>query len=392
MQVNYPIRNPEADKPRASEPPARIHRWHETGMELVEVESSAGSEQHLTLTLMPGETPAAIIGRLARTLECWNATVVRLIVFGSLGVQPATLAALKQALDDPDVPVTWVEGSDCNGGPVAGMQVFAINGPEIRSIRSGRSSLGRCWNDGLATHCMMGGVGPDQSGVTPPEQALSTLHNLQAGLADVGMTMKDVARTWFFLDDILSWYDGFNRVRNGFFEQCELRPGSLPASTGVAGRNPAGAAVAAAAWGVRSNDEATRIVRVVPSPQQCPAPAYGSAFSRAVEIHSPGFRQVLVSGTASIAPDGRTLHAGDVRAQIALSMQVAGAILESRGMSFNDVSRATAYFKSAADNREFLDWLERHDLAAMPVVNACCGICRDDLLFEIELDAISVSQ
>ena len=34
--------------------------------------------------------------------------------------------------------------------------------------------------------------------------------------------MKDVVRTWF-LDDILSWYGAFNRVRNTVFEQHELR-------------------------------------------------------------------------------------------------------------------------------------------------------------------------
>jgi hypothetical protein len=57
-------------------------------------------------------------------------------------------------------------------------------------------------------------------------------------------------------------------------------------------------------------------------------------------------------------------------------------------MSFAEVSRATAYFKSAADAPVFDQWLKRHDLSAMPVVRTCCDICRDDLLFEIELDAI----
>jgi len=202
------------------------------------------------------------------------------------------------------------------------------------------------------------------------------------------MTIKDVARTWFFLDDILSWYGNFNRVRNDSFARSELRPGSVPASTGVSGVNPAGAALTAAAWAVRAHDASTKVVEIVPSPCQCPAPAYGSAFSRAVELHLPGYRQLLVSGTASIEPDGRTAHIGDIRAQIELTMQVVEAILNSRRMSFADVSRATAYFKSASDAPAFDDWLARRELRAMPVVRTCCDICREDLLFELELDAI----
>jgi enamine deaminase RidA (YjgF/YER057c/UK114 family) len=105
-------------------------------------------------------------------------------------------------------------------------------------------------------------------------------------------------------------------------------------------------------------------------------------------MNLPGYRQILVSGTASIEPGGRTAHVSDVRAQIELSMQVVEAILASRGMAFADVSRATAYFKSPADTPVFDAWLARHELSAMPMVRTGCDICRDDLLFEIELDAI----
>ena len=129
---------------------------------------------------------------------------------------------------------------------------------------------------------------------------------------------------------------------------------------------------------------------MVPSPRQCPAPAYGSAFSRAVEIQSPGFRQLLVSGTASIGPAGQTAHVGDIDAQIECTMEVIQAILESRGMTLANTTRATAYFRSGLDAPRFAEWLERHELRSLPVVFACCDICRDDLLFELELDALAV--
>ena len=199
---------------------------------------------------------------------------------------------------------------------------------------------------------------------------------------------KDIVRTWFYLDDMLSWYGDFNRVRNDVFAHNELRPPSLPASTGVGGRNPMGAALAAAVWAVRPHDRAAKVMHFAPSPEQCPASSYGSAFSRAVEIGCAGFRRLLVSGTASIARDGKTEHIGDARAQIERSMQVVGAILESRRMTFGDTAFATVFFKTPADAPLFADWLARHGLQAMPVVCAGCDICRDNLLFEIELEAV----
>jgi len=285
-------------------------------------------------------------------------------------------------------PVTWVEGRSCTNQPIAGMQVHAVIGAKVLTEKTVDGSVSRTWDDAVATHCVLSGLGPKLFSISRPRQATQTLEYLQAGLAGVGMTTKDVARTWFFLDDLLSWYGDFNHARNDFFARCELRAGSVPASTGVSGRNPTGSALTATAWAIRSHDRAVKPVQIVSSPLQGPAPSYGSAFSRAVEIHSAGFRQLLVSGTASIAPDGRTEHVGDVRGQIDLSMQVVEAILASRGMSFADVSRATAYFKSLADVAVWEDWRARHELRTMPVVCACCDICRDDLLFEIELDAI----
>jgi len=225
---------------------------------------------------------------------------------------------------------------------------------------------------------------------TPSEQAREVFEKLQSGLVSAGMTMKDIVRTWFYLDDLLSWYGEFNRVRNDVFARNELQPLNLPASTGVGGRNPMGAALAAAAWAVRPHYTASIVTHFPPSPEQCPASAYGSAFSRAVEIGCVGFRRLLVSGTASIARDGKTEHIGDTRAQIERSMQVVAAILESRRMTFADTVFTTVFFKHPADAPLFGDWLAQHGLQSMPVVSTRCDICRDNLLFEIELEAVQV--
>jgi len=378
---------PFRDLPQPEIVPAPVRRQSNEGLSCVTIGSRPVSELHLTLVPLKGESLDAMAKRLAKALASGPATVVRQVVFGPAAAGPATLKTLRHALGDPDLPVTWVEGNPCAGAGLAGMQIHAVTGGQVQTCAD-RGMVSRFWQDALATHCVVSSILPTRLSSAPAEQAREVFEKLQAGLVPAGLTMKDLARTWFYLDDLLSWYGDFNRVRNDVFASSEIRPHYFPASTGVSGRNPSGAALAAAAWAIRPRDPAGPVVHTVPSPEQCPAPAYGSAFSRAVEIRSAGFRQLLISGTASIAPDGKTEHVRDVRAQIDRTMQVVGAILESRRLAWADVSLATAFFKSPADAPLFTDWLARHPGAGMPVVCTGCGICRDNLLFEIELQAV----
>jgi enamine deaminase RidA (YjgF/YER057c/UK114 family) len=367
--------------------PPQLYWERAPGMNLAVRARPLLRELHLTLVPKIAETVDGLVDRLAEVLKRHGAVVVRQLVFGSVAAHAGTMRALRRALGEVDWPITWTEGGSCVGAPVAGMQIHAVAGASVQTLTRHRRPVGRVFDDGEARHCLLGDLGPTHGSASRQQQARETFAELENALALADMTMKDVARTWLFLDDILSWYGPFNEVRNDFFARCELRPGSFPASTGVSGRNPRGTALLAGAWAVRPHS-ATARVQVAPSPKQCPAPAYGKAFSRAVEIRSRHDRHLLISGTASIAPDGRTAHVGDARRQIELTMEVVGAILRSRGQTFADVTRAVAYFKSPADFPLFAEWCVRNE-PGLPVVSAGCDICRDDLLFEIELDALS---
>jgi enamine deaminase RidA (YjgF/YER057c/UK114 family) len=150
-----------------------------------------------------------------------------------------------------------------------------------------------------------------------------------------------------------------------------------------------GAAIVGGAWAVQATDDSVA-VRAVPSPQQCSSLEYGSAFNRALLIDIPAGRRLLVSGTASIEPNGRSAHVGDLRKQIALTMEVAHAILASRGFNFSDVTRGTAYFRDIHNAQAFDAWRQERKVEPFPLVMAESTICRDELLFEIELDAIAL--
>jgi enamine deaminase RidA (YjgF/YER057c/UK114 family) len=330
--------------------------------------------------------------RLAGELRFQNAEVVRAIAFGELAAAAELQRTLRRELGDSRLQVTWVCGTSVAGQPLAGVQVHAVIGAEVRDLGARAGGLtARLWRDGSASHCMVSGPTLPTGNLNRSEQTVNYYAALSEVLTAAGMTLKHVARTWFFLEDILSWYGEFNQVRNDCFARNELRAGSVPASTGVGARNPAGNGLAVVVWGIQPHPGAPVDIEPVASPMQCAAPAYGSAFSRALEINANGHRQLLISGTASIAPDGKTAHVGDVTAQIDLTMRVVDAILASRGFSWGEISRATAYFKSVADAPVFDRWLAEHGQEGMPVVKTGCDVCRDDLLFELELDAIQPS-
>jgi enamine deaminase RidA (YjgF/YER057c/UK114 family) len=347
-----------------------------------------GSEVSLTIKPLPGEGIADLFNRLAGTLGKLNATILHLTIFGSISANAAAMEAMRRRFGKIDWPLTWIEGAACNGSPIASLQIFGFAGGTVDRISLDGRVVGSVFNDGAARHCLLGGLGPVRNSIPRPDQTKETLDNLARALAQGGFSLADTVRTWFFLDDLLSWYDEFNQTRTRIYSGVKFRTGSLPASTGIGAKNSAGDALTVGAWAMQPLDSSARAVEVA-SPLQSPAPAYGSSFSRAMEMPSPAGRRLLISGTASIAPDGITQWPGDARQQVALSMQVVEAILRSRDFQFSDLTRATAYFKRRADAPALAEWCMAHGMPTLPVTMVECDICRNDLLFELEADAWS---
>ena len=367
--------------------PCRVlEKQNSTGHDLTVIDWQSHQEFHLTLRLLPGENPTGTVRRLAAILRDKDASIVRHEVFGSIVAHTETLRALRQEFGSVDWPVTWVEGSGSGNGGISGMHIFAVTGTWVDTIRQKGKVIGRVFDDGYIRHCLLGNLVPLNPSVS---KSVQSREMFEQALIEAGMDMTNVVRTWLLLDDILSWYGEFNGIRTCFFREKKLLNGPLPASTGIGGRNLAGVAIVGGAWAVQATDDSVA-VRAVPSPQQCSSLEYGSAFNRAVLIDMPAGRRLLVSGTASIGPNGRSAHVGDLHKQIALTMEVANAILISRGFNFSDVTRATAYFKNIQDAPAFDAWRQEQKVEPFPFIVAQSTICRDELLFEIELDALVV--
>jgi enamine deaminase RidA (YjgF/YER057c/UK114 family) len=367
----------------------RLSSRVEDGFHLVSLPANGGEEVFLSLPARRGEAAADLFQRLYRFAEDHpQYRFVRQDVFGVV-CDPATPHSRAYRLNGEEWPVTWVHQGNGSGSPVAGIQVHALAGREVQRLRWQDRVVGVAYEDEWARYCVLTGLRPENPRHTRRRQARTLFDLMERTLALAGMSFTDVFRTWFYLDDILGWYEEFNAARNEFFRRRGVFDRLVPASTGVGGSNGAGTAVMADLLALQPKCAEARCF-AVPSPLQCPALDYGSSFSRAVEFCLPGQRRLHVSGTASIRPDGHTAHPGNAAAQVALTMEVVAAILRSRGMSWADTVRGLAYFKHMEDAVELRRWCAAHGLAGWPVIVAKADICRDDLLFELELDAVQL--
>ena len=285
-------------------------------------------------------------------------------------------------------PVTCIHGKSTRDPHLSGAHIHTVLGAPVETVRLGPRAVGRIFEDAYARYCILGDIRPDDASLPATEQAYQAFEMMENALFAADMDFSNVARTWLYLDDLLDWYKEFNGVRDKFFRERGVFDGIVPASTGIGAANPQGTAIMAGAFAVQPKSPEVTI-EPLPSPLQCAALQYGSSFSRALEVGTPDLRRLFVSGTASIYPDGKSAHIGDVDAQIDLTMQVVAAILESRGMGWGDVTRAIAYYKHAEDWTTFGKYCNAHSIPDMPVVIAHNDVCRDDLLFELEVDAIA---
>lgn len=308
-----------------------------------------------------------------------TATVIGVDLFGS-GEQ---VSMMEKAVRKAGIiaPVTSILSTSLREG---GLQMTAVSGirPEPLFLRD--MIAGYHFRDEEALYCFLGGLKPEDAHAPRERQTEEVFSSINKALGLAGMGFEHVVRTWFYNEEILEWYHGFNRVRTGYFQNHTIR--RMPASTGIGAPNPSGTALAAKALAILPSIGGGVGIHPVRSPLQCDAFAYGSAFSRAMEVSDSRSRTVYISGTASIEPGGKSVHMGDPAGQMELTMDVVGGILDEAGMRLEDATRVVAYFRDPAHIRVWEDCCRRRALPPLPLLAVGCYVCRDDLLFEIELD------
>lgn len=366
---------------------AKIDRKEMRGVDCVSIERAGLTEYFLTAPPGAEERPFDIFEDLCKCVRKEKARIIGQDVFGSCALHEEGMRALRGAGRGVVWPVTWIEGDAGAGASLRGSQMYAVYGPHIQRIRMDDRNVGAVYEGPDARYCLLGDIRPSDPSFSKIAQTREVFEKMSTALELIGMDFSNVVRTWMYIDDILSWYDDFNSARTDYFKKNGVFDGIVPASTGVGVRNAAGTALVADAIAMKGLNESFK-VETLPSPLQGPAPSYGSSFSRALEAKFFDHRKLYVSGTASIDADGKSVHERDVSKQIELTMQVVAAILESRKAEWDHVSRAVAYFKNMKDAAAFDAYCKKAGIPRLPVAVAHSDICRDELLFEIEVDAV----
>jgi enamine deaminase RidA (YjgF/YER057c/UK114 family) len=345
-------------------------------------------------------------GRIADLLHDEHMEIVQERVFATLSAQVAVMAARKEALQARgirgDGPLTCVEGRPAWGQGLAGVIVRAIRTAEcdggVRMIHDGQTARGRAWRTGDGTFTVLQdlrGLRDDPASDNSPAcQARRAIELADRLLRDSGAGYRDTVRTWFYLSDILAWYSDFNRIRNAKYGEFGLMPAErqsgsrLPASTGIRADLPRGTACALDLLAVSGHGSARPMVSSLSNPHQDEAFRYGSAFARGTAVQGRNESLVEISGTAAIDEAGRSLYPGDVRAQVRCTLDKVASLIAQTGASLEDICAATIFVKHGADLPAVREVLADLGLQGLPAVYMEADVCRDELLFEIDAEAV----
>ena len=296
------------------------------------------------------------------------------------------------------VPPTVVEGAPCEGSGLAGVHIVGArprNGEDPFVVTHSEVPCGLEVTGSEAVFLALSDIGkllPSDSERQPAEETRDAIHLAEELLASRNWSFQDVQRTWFYLHDILDWYDDFNIARNREFDRMGLsRNGSnvmLPASTGIFADNPRGGWCVLDLLAIRTSTGYPLNARKLCNPRQNEAPEYGSSFSRGLELNLGSCRYLLVSGTASIDDNGSSVHENDFAKQTERTLDTVATLLRVGGAGLGDVCQATAFVKRQDDVLELRDILARRGMDQLPVVYTVGDVCRDELLFELDATAV----
>lgn len=200
-----------------------------------------------------------------------------------------------------------------------------------------------------------------------------------------GLTLKDhCIRTWLYVRDIDTNYDGVVKARNDIFRQHGLTVDThFIASTGIGGRalgkNVCVAIDFLTAPGIRPED-----ILYLKAPDHLnPTHEYGVAFERGVRVALPTKYEYLISGTASINHRGEVINVGNVTRQTERLLENIGALLADGGATMSDVRYFIVYLRDLSDV-ETVDAYMAQAYPDVPRIITYAKVCRPAWLVEME--------
>lgn len=281
--------------------------------------------------------------------------------------------------------ISYIQQPPLDGSKIAvwlylqrGTEVTGMNGSTVVSHNGYR----HIWTMGLM----------NTTADTSYMQTWKTLLSYIDTLKLFGATLEaNCIRTWFFVRDVDTQYNGLVKSRREcFLEQGLSSDTHYIASTGIGG-TPADpkALVQLGSYAMTGfQPEQQRYLYALTHLNK--TIEYGVTFERGTLMQYGDRNHVYISGTASINNKGEVLHVGDVKMQTYRMWENVEKLLEEGGMTYDDVMQMVVYLRDLADYpivRQMFDQKFPH----MPVVITLAPVCRPTWLIEMECMAVKAA-
>jgi enamine deaminase RidA (YjgF/YER057c/UK114 family) len=287
---------------------------------------------------------------------------------------------------DEPCAVSWVRQPPVPTGAVA-LWAYHVSDPdgaldktqEGTSLTLRRDGVSHIWTTGITS----------LTGDTSYDQTRGVFDEYNRLLQSRGLSLADnVMRTWLFVQDVDANYHGLVVARREFLAERGLTPEThFIASSGIEGTSANVAAKvtmdAYAISGVRPEQ-----IEYLSAPDHLgPTHAYGVTFERATSVAYRDRKHIIISGTASIDPEGNVMYPGNVSLQLNRTVENIEALLNQAGATLEDMCVFVAYIREP-DDHPFVWRQMRERFGDAPMQLLTASICRPEWLIEIEGMAI----
>lgn len=366
------------------EPPRGAREVHLTiepppGLDVRAAASAVGQAYAAALSELRLPASSAVFRRLfvsdAANGAAWLADDP--IIGGAAEDTPVALSLIEQ----PPLPgrrlALWAYHVDDPEAPLSKER----HGRTVRLVRPGRAHL---WTAGLTARLERPTIEATE------EQTRAVFASYERELARNEARLADhVMRTWLFVRDVDRHYGGMVAARRDLFVERGLTAEThFIASTGIEGRTARpDEVVVLDAWAVAGLDPA-QVEHLAAPGHLGPTMRYGVTFERGTRIAYGDRRHVVISGTASVDPDGHVVGIGDIDTQLRRTADNVDALLEAAGADTADLALLIVYVRDAADELAARRAV-RDRYGDVPHVLVHAPVCRPTWLVEIEALAIA---
>lgn len=369
--------------------PSRSDRLPRSSVAMSVLETEAGTESFLMLESLPNLDLAASWKSLEATyhgamrdagLDLGTEVFVRLHVSDALN-QIAQLRDRIGHRGDRGL-VTLVGQAPLQRNKIA-LEAYHVKGR--RPCRRRYGSGGQLVVDHGTYQMIWSSFRPGATG-TAASQTADLLQQLEGVVQSHGGSLRDnLLRTWFFVRDIDTNYQGLVEARRERFERCGLTATThYVTSTGIAGEMQRHDELVALDALCECGLDPAQIRFMTAESHLCPTHHYGVTFERGTRISYGDRAHFLISGTASIDKEGHILHEGNLDQQIERTLENIEVLLSNQGAHLSDLKQAVVYLRDSSDGARARTLLASLMPQSVPFIVVEGRVCRPGWLVEIE--------